>query len=164
MVLVALCIATIVPVSYPLYGTIRVPGTWYRIVFLLNTVLLVAGGYLVVRYLRTRMQLAIALFTIISLGAGAAKTEKLWVAMTANAEREGKFYLNNPDKVLLSEQDAWWFIPGIHWMYGVKNPHYLLLKDVKASAITRTESPVWRYRNGEFAPVSSTAEGAEGNR
>ena len=150
-VLAGLCIATIIPVSYPLYGTIRVPGTWYRIVFLLNTVLLISGGCLAVRYLTTRMQLALGLLTMIVLGAGAAKTDKLWVAMTARAECEGKFYLNNPDKVLLSEQEAWWFIPGVHWMYGVKTPHYVLLKDVQS---TRTESPVWRYRTGGFAPES----------
>src|SRR5665213_987540 len=160
-VLVGLCIATIVPVSYPLYGTIRVPGTWYRIVFLLNTVLLVSGGCLAVRFLTTRRQLALGLLTMIGLGAGAAKTDKLWVAMTARAESEGKFYLNNPDKVLLSEQEAWWFIPGVHWMYGVKNPHYVLLKDVQG---TRTESPVWRDRNGGFAPVSSPLGNVESSR
>lgn len=71
--------------------------------------------------------------------------------MTASAELEGKFYLNNPDKVLLSEQEAWWFIPGVNWMYRVKTPHYVLAKDLAASK-RKPGVPLWRLKDGSFVP------------
>ena len=160
LALIVLSLAAILPVSYPLYLTIRVPGTWYRIIFVLNSILLVFGGCWAARYLTRRMQVLAALLAVVFLGAGSVKTQKLWATMTESAEREGKFYLNNPDKVLLSEQAAWWFIPGVHWMYGVKNPHYVLLKDLRA---TKIESPIWRFRGGRFVPDDPPLEHAAGN-
>jgi hypothetical protein len=124
-----LSLGPIFPVSWPLYGTIRSPDPWYRILFLLNTVVIVFAGYLVVHSVPRRMQLALAILALLILIPGTEKTRRLWSGMTASAEREGKFYLDNPDKVLLSEQVEW-FIPGIHWMYQVKTPHYVLPKDL----------------------------------
>ncbi len=69
--------------------------------------------------------------------------------MTTRAELEGKFYVNNPDKILLSEQVAWWFIPGVYGMYQVKTPHYVLLKDLPD---LQPGTTIWRFRNGGFVP------------
>lgn len=107
----ALSLAVVGPVSFPLYGTIRRPDPWYRIVFALNAGLICFGAWLAVRCTRKRTQLFLALVTFGMLVLGVEKTRRLWGPMTASAEREGKFYLSNPDKVLLSEQEAWWFIP-----------------------------------------------------
>lgn len=68
--------------------------------------------------------LAILLTTLLILP-GAWKTRKYWNERTARAEAEGKFYLENPDKLLLSEEDALWFIDGVHRMYNVGEIHYL---------------------------------------
>jgi hypothetical protein len=145
----ALSLGPIFPASWPLYGTIRSPDPWYRILFLLNTVVIVFGGYLAVRSLSRRMQLALAILAIAILIPGTEKTRRLWADMTTRAEREGKFYLNNPDKILLSEQVAWWFIPGVYGMYQVKTPHYILLKDLPD---LQPGTTIWRFRNGEFVP------------
>ncbi len=152
LTLVVLSLVAILPVSYPLYGTIRVPDPWYRITFLLNSIVLFFGSYLAVSYLPRRMLVIFFLLAMGAFGAGAVKTQRLWVAMTASAEREGKFYLSNPDKVVLSEQAAWWFLPGLDWMYGVKKPHYILLKDLTKTTI---ELPIWRFRDGRFVPDNS---------
>ena len=148
---IALSLAAVLPVSYPLFGSIRTPGTWYRIVFLVHTVVIGFGGYLAVRCASRRTQLALALAAMAILIPGVEKTRRLWTEMTASAEREGKFYLANPDKVLLSEQAAWWFIPGVHDMYGVAAPHYVLLKDLKDGRANPGQ-PVWRFRDGRFVP------------
>jgi hypothetical protein len=83
---------------------------------------------------------------------GAEKTRRLWAALTVSAEREAKFYLSNPDKILLSEQEAWWFIPGVHKMYSVGPPHYILLKDLRPGEMGQQQIIVWRYRDGQFVP------------
>jgi hypothetical protein len=145
----ALSLGPIFPVSFSLYGTIRSPDPWYRILFLLNTVVIVFGGYLAVRSVSRRMQLALAILAIAIVIPGAEKTRRLWIEMTASAEREGKFYVSNPDKILLSEQAAWWFIPGVDQMYQVKTPHYVLLKDLPD---LQPGTTIWRFRNGEFVP------------
>jgi hypothetical protein len=152
--LCAVSILVIVPVSYPLYGMIRRPDPWYRIVFLLNTLVVLFGTFCAARWTSRRVQGALTVVALAALLPGVAKTRVLWVDLTASAEREGKFYLAYPDRVLLSEQEASWFIPGIEWMYrgsSGTNPHYVLMKDL---AITNLPAgvPLWRYRNGSFEP------------
>lgn len=147
----ALSLGAVMPVSYALYGSIRMPGTWYRIVFLLHTITIFAAGYFAVNCVPRRVRAALALLAVILLVPGMQKTRRLWIDLTTSAEREGKFYLNNPDKVLLSEQAASWFIPGVHALYGIEKPHYVLLKDLPDRA-TEMGSPIWRFQHGGFIP------------
>jgi hypothetical protein len=147
--LLLLSLVAIFPVSYPLYGTIRVPGTWYRIVFLPDMLAIIALGYFSVRYASERSRLVIAFAVLIVLVPGLQKTRDIWASATASAEREGMFYLDNPDKVLLSEQAAWWFIPGVHRMYHVEVPHYVLVKDLREGHV-KPSGPVWRFKDGKF--------------
>ncbi|HXP88273.1 MAG TPA: hypothetical protein VN841_26315 [Bryobacteraceae bacterium] len=149
--LLLVSIATVLPVSSSLYGTIRRPDPWYRIVFLVHTIAICGGGYLAVRSATRRVQLALAGIAFAALLPGVEKTRRLWVEMTASAEREAKFYLSNPDKVLLSDQEAYWFIPGVTSMYDVRTPHYLLVKDLPTIRV-KPEVPLWRFRDGQFVP------------
>ena len=146
-----LCLAAILPVSSALYASVRTPGTWYRIVFLLHTIALAFGGYFAVRCLSRRQLISVALLTIAILIPGVEKTRQLWAGMISSAEREGKFYLANPDKVLLSEQAASWYIPGLDALYRIPVPHYVLLN--KPEATQANQPPVvWRNRGGMFVP------------
>jgi hypothetical protein len=147
----ALSLAVIFPASSPLYGMIRRPDTWYRIVFLLNTIAVGFGTYLAARWSPPWFQKTLALVTLAVLLPGVAKTRALWSDLTASAEREGKFYLNNPDKVILSEQAAQWFLPGLDQMYQVHPSHYVLEQDL---ATTHLEPGValWRYTDGHYVP------------
>jgi hypothetical protein len=153
--LCAISILAIVPVSYPLYGLIRRPDPWYRIVFLLNTIVVLFGTYCAARWAPRKAQGMLAVVALAALLPGVAKTRALWVDLTSSAEREGKFYLAYPDRVLLSEQEASWFIPGVEWMYrgsnATRKPHYILLKDL-ANTKLPAGVPLWRYRNGSFEP------------
>lgn len=132
LVLFVISMLVIVPVSYPLFGRIRLPDPWYRIVFLPHSLAVFFGAYFAARFAPWRVQIPTAVATLAILMPGVTKTHDLWEEMTASAEREGRFYLNNPDKILLSEREAWWFIPGVHWVYGIAKPHYVLAKDLSS--------------------------------
>jgi hypothetical protein len=149
--LMALSLVAILPAAFPLYGMIRRPDPWYRLVFLLNTILVGFGVCLAVRYARPWFQAVLAVVAVATLIPGVAKTHALWADLTASAEREGKFYLSNPDKMLLSEQEASWFIPGLNWMYEVRPSHYVWMKD-RATAQIPPDVPVWRFVDGRYVP------------
>jgi hypothetical protein len=151
LLVAAVSLAAIVPVSYPLYGTIRTPATSYRFVFLLHTLIVALGACLAARIGRRWLHGAIVLVALAALLPGLAKTRDLWSGIMASAEREGKFYLANPDKTLLSEEEAWWFIPGINWMYGVRPPHYVLVKDLATTPMP-PGAALWRFADGRFSP------------
>ncbi len=150
-VLCAISLAAIFPVSFPLYGMIRRPDPWYRIVFLLNTIVVVFGTWFAARWAHRWVQVALVAVALAVVLPGAIKTRKLWVEMTSSAEREGKFYLDHPDRLVLSEQEAYWFLPGIDWMYGISKPHYVLVKDL-ATAKLDPGVPLWRASGGTFVP------------
>lgn len=148
----------IAPVSAWLYGTIRQPGPWYRLLFALHTIALVFAVWMAARVEKRWVQATLAATALLLLLPGLAKTRDLWSGMTASAEREGKFYLASPGKVLLSEQGAWWFIPGVHDMYSPGAPHYVLAKDLAATRI-QPNTPLWAWRDGHFRPIcTSSAE------
>jgi hypothetical protein len=149
--LLLVAVVTILPVSYSLYGTIRKPDPWYRIVFLVNTIALCGGGYLAVHSTRKRTQIALAAVAFVMLAPGTEKTRKLWQSMMASAQQEAEFYLRNPDKVLLSDLEGYWFIPGVHAMYNVESPHYVLRTDLESQPL-KAGSTVWRLREGRFVP------------
>ena len=156
----ALSLAAIAPVSYALYGGIRTPGTGYRIVFLLNTQAVLCAGVMAVRTTGRSVQALILAVAFAVLGVGAHKTRTLWDGITASARLEGNFYLNNTDKILLSQEEAWWFIPSVHWMYGVKEPHYVLANRKTAGRVA-PGTPVWRLRGGEFVAERLGAAGGQ---
>ena len=56
---------------------------------------------------------------------GTERTRQLWHTRMVRAEQEGKFYLENPGKLLYSEEDASWYIVGINEMYNVQQEHYI---------------------------------------
>jgi hypothetical protein len=149
--LLAFSLAAVLPVSYPLYRTTRFPGTWYRIIFIPDTLAILCAWYLAVRRTSPQVRAAMAIALLALLIPGLEKTRRVWAEMTASAEREGEFYLRNPDKVLLSDQEAWWFIPGLDQMYKIKTPHYVLAKDLRGGQV-QAPKPVWRFEAGEFVP------------
>lgn len=149
--LLVVSLATVWPVSYPLYGTIRSPGTWYRVVFLMHTISLGFAAWAVTRWWPRWLQTGLAAVALIVLVPGAVKTRALWMQMTSSAEREGRFYLAHPDRVVLSEQAADSFLPGLDWMYGIGNPHYVLTKDLARTTLA-PGVPVWRFTRGAFVP------------
>lgn len=154
--LIVVSLAAIVPVSYPLYGMIRRPDPWYRIVFLLHTIGIVFAAWCASQLPWRWARAGLAAVTLAVLLPGAVKTRNLWHEMNVSAEREAMFYLGNPDKILLSEQEAYWFIPGVTWMYKISEPHYVLARDL-ATARIRPGAPVWAWRDGRFRPICTSS-------
>jgi Dolichyl-phosphate-mannose-protein mannosyltransferase len=147
----AISLLAILPVSDMLYGMTRRPDSRYRIVFVLNTIVAVFGTYFAARWAPRRVQGVLAIAALAMLLPGVEKTRELWVDLTSKAELEGKFYVANPDKMLLSEV-AWWFIPGVEQLYGDHRPHYVLMQDL-ASAKIDPGTPLWRLDGGIFVPA-----------
>jgi hypothetical protein len=145
----AASLAVVYPVSFPLYGTIREPGAWYRLAFVPHTALVAFAAYYAVHCPRPRSRIVMALVAIAVILPGTEKTRRYWVRQTESAEREGRFYLRNPGKQLLSEQKEWWFLPGIHRLYGVATPHYVLQKDLPNLPV-ESRRELWRCKDGEF--------------
>lgn len=155
--LVVVSLAALFPVTNALYFFIRRPDSWYRILFVLHTIVVVFAAWAATRLPWRWAHVGLAAASLLIVAPGVVKTRNLWAEMTANAEREAMFYLGNPDKVLLSEQNDWWFVPGIDWMYKTK-PHYVLRKDL-ATARIEPGTPVWAWRSGRFRPIcTSSAE------
>ena len=150
--LLLLSLIVVIPVSAPLYGTIRRPDPWYRIVFVLHTIGILATGCGVRVGEQRRAQLFFLCLAAAVLIPGVHKTRSLWQDLTASAEREGTFYLANPDKILLSEQEAWWFIPGVQDMYGGA-PHFVLLRDLRRPG-AEPHTTVWSFRTGRFVELA----------
>jgi hypothetical protein len=86
-------------------------------VLLVNTIALRGGSYLAIRSTRRGTQIALPAVAFVLLVPGAERARRLWVKMTANAQQEANFYLSNPDKVLLSDLEGYWFIPGVNALY-----------------------------------------------
>ena len=68
------------------------------------------------------------------------------------AEREGKFYLAHPDRLIYSEVPAGFYLGGLELLYDVPVRHYILSTE-------RTQPPkselerhrtIWRVVNGKF--------------
>ena len=70
-----------------------------------------------------------------------------------SAKMEGTFYIQNPDKLLYSVQEAGWFVPGVHDLYRIKKRHYVIKGDTNdwhTERMLRLFPTVWRYDNGEI--------------
>jgi hypothetical protein len=137
--------------------TYRTPGTWYRAVFISSTLALVAGCYLLARYAARSVQVAAFCLLIGILIPGIRATQAYWEGRFARAEAEGKFYLTHPDKLVYSEEDAYWFLPGLERLYGVARSHYINKSDIgnaHTKAMLATFSTIWRYREGAWTEDS----------
>ena len=151
--LLAVSLFAIYPVSYVVLAFYKIPGTWYRAPFLINTIVLLFGGYLVTVYLPIKWQVIGLLALLTILLPGTHTTRQLWNERMTRAELEGKFYLENPDKLLFSEEDAYWFIPGVKSLYKVTNEHHIDKQNITgehAQAMIKQFPIIWRFTDGQF--------------
>ena len=145
-------------------STYQTPGTWYRAPFIVCTLVLLSGGYLLARVCPARCTARLSWARDpYSCAGGGENTGTLDGAVCAALELEGKFYLSNPDKLLYSEEDAYWFIPGIELLYKMKGAdrHYISIKEIKSPNSKRmlaTFSTIWRYKGGQFVEDDSLYE------
>jgi hypothetical protein len=155
VLLTAAAFVAIYPVAYAILHAYSLPRPWYRVPFVIHTLMLAWAGYLTTVYVSRRQQLACLVIILVVVLPGTHWTQQLWNERMVRAELEGRFYIENPDKLLLSEEEAFWYILGVHQMYGVAREHYINVQSTAtphARQVARQYPTIWRYANGHFAP------------
>ena len=148
----------IYPTAFAVLISYKTPGTWYRATFIINTIIIIWLISTLAKVKAFKLRLAaIATMALIILF-GTVETKRLWRVRLDRAAAEGKFYVANPDKLLYSEQEAYWFIFGVHKMYQVQEEHFIN-KYNPANAQERERlgrySTIWRYDGTNFMPDDS---------
>ena len=172
IIMLATAFIAIYIIMRPIMQTANNPGTWTRGVFMLNTVLLFFTASIAIKifnkYILSFIFIAIVMLTI----SGTHKSKIAWDELKLNAKKEGIFYLENPDKLLISTSAASWFIRGVHHLYNIEKAHYIwegYLKNpdlYNTDAVNyiwegRSDSPeekkiltqynsIWKYHQGEI--------------
>ena len=146
-------LAATYPTAAAVLLTYDTPGTWYRAVFLFDTTVLVMGVYLLARFATKPLQAIGVCFLVAILLPGVLATRAYWDRRFIQAETEGRFYLANPDKLVYSEEDASWYLPGLDRLYGVVRPHAVnksILDGASVKEALAVFPTIWRYRDGSW--------------
>jgi hypothetical protein len=148
-------LVSIYAVSSAVLVTYLAPGTWYRVPMIVNSVMVLWGMYVLHHMLPHRYQLIAVIGIAILIMPGTYQTKRLWDERMDRAELEGRFYLAYPDRLLYSEEDAWWYIMGIHELYAVPNAHYVNKQSEKSEhtrQMVERYTTIWTYQDGAFEP------------
>ncbi|MCC6544928.1 MAG: hypothetical protein IT392_10600, partial [Nitrospirae bacterium] len=152
LLLVITALVSIFPTAYAMLGSYNKHGTWYRVAFYLNSILLLSGGYLFFK-LRIRM-LCISFILIITLFLliGSTTTVRKWNSYKARYRIEGQYYLDNPNRLIYSELPAYWYLKGIHDLYSVAKLHYLTpqQQETNVREVLLRYGMIWRYNGRDF--------------
>ena len=143
----------LLPTSLPVLFTYKDPGTWYRAPFAYNTLLIFWLFYMVERVLARKQAIALAVIALAIMLPGSYKTRSYWESRMERAKAEAFFYLENPNKLMLTEEPAFWFIPGVEALYRIDSPHYIQWQfrdGDHAKAMLANWNNIWRYRDGDF--------------
>lgn len=146
-------LAVIFPVAYPVHRYWLEPGTWNRVLLLLGTGSLFAGGIFFCHLQRRYVRASIALFVGVVLGCGAGVTRNEWQRLMLQSKREGKYYISHPDRLIYSEV-APFFLDGLRIFYDIPVRHHILASERSRppkSEIERHET-IWRVVEGKFTP------------
>ncbi len=141
---------TIFPGSLYLSHEWQNRGTWYRLPFVLNLVLLI-GGCLLVRRGNHRFAALMAVILTLSLLHGAILTRNRWDELKDLYAVTGRFYVANEDKLVYSEVPAYWYLGGLKALYRLDHPFIIpsFPPPFKLSTAPQV-TEIWRYQNGEM--------------
>jgi hypothetical protein len=152
--LLAAELAVIYPISFSINQDWLQRGTWDRGLFVLSTTLLLIGGYLVARMQFTKRNVLVVILAFSVLIPGAVRATQSWHRVMIRYKREGKFYLEHPDRLLYSELPARWYFGGLIGLYDIPVRHHVLVAE--RNRISRKEierfSTIWRFADGKFVP------------
>lgn len=146
-------LASVYPTAFAVLQTYQIPGTWYRSPFIINTLFIIFFCWFLTKVTTRNARIVVLFMAIILVAPGNFRASVYWDARHLRAKAEGIFYLDNPDKLLYSEEDAYWFIPGLETLYAIKKSHYVDKINVKSdhSKAMLAEYPtIWRYQNGRY--------------
>jgi hypothetical protein len=153
VVVFAAGLAATYPTAPAVLLTYETPGTWYRAVFILQTLALIGGASLLGRYAAWPIRIAALCGLIVILAPGVDRTRKYWEGRFARSEVEGRFYLAHPEKLVYSEEDASWFLPGLERLYGIGRTHYVSKNELSGAhprKMVQQFSTIWRQRESSW--------------
>lgn len=148
---------TIFPVSANVTDQYKDMGTWYRVVFLLNTAMLFLGAILVYRLEKPKVGLVMGVLTALLCIPGAWKTSRYWDELKASYTSEAQYYLAHDDRLLYSRLPAPWYLYGIHHLYKPdQEAHYLTWrvdngtpKDYVQARVAKYKE-IWDLKDGTY--------------
>lgn len=168
---IGLALLTILPVSYHVVPIYKDAGTWLRVVFVLNTLLLFWFTWLV--SLLPLVGLIRACFVLLALPVLTQVTtlNEIWDVRKAAYTADARFYIENDDKLLYSNLPAPWFMYGIHHLYKKDQAkHYLTFRADNATpqayveeVITQFDTVWSAYPGGEITEQPELFERIKGN-
>lgn len=122
-------LVTIFPVTANVVHQYQALGTWYRVLFLWNTALIIGVAWLLHatahHHWRT-LAVVTGAVTFLVVSWGSLRAAEGWDTRKLNYTMDGAFYLQHPDRLLYSDLPAPWFLYGLHHMYQpLQPPHYI---------------------------------------
>ena len=149
--LLAAGLVAVYPTAPAVAMSYQTPGTWYRAVFVVSSLVILAGAYLAGRHASR----GLALLSLIAAAAiilpGTLRARAYWRGRLTAAEEEGRFYLAHPERLVYSEEDADWFLPGLDRMYRVPEPHAISKNRLTGDDVRERlagHATIWRRSDG----------------
>ena len=118
-------ILALYPISRSVLETFHSPSTWYRVVIVINLYLIFIFSTVFVLRVPKLLKGLFLISLIVTVSYGAVKTKKWWSDRYRSLEAEGKFFIENPDKILYSEDPAYWFLSGLVVFYNLPERPFL---------------------------------------
>jgi hypothetical protein len=145
----------IYPVGFAVSASWRSFGTWYRTPCVINTLLLVAFAYAVGTLRQERARIAIMTLLLIAVFNGSYRTAKQWDRMKAQQVAEAHFMFSNPDKTLVSQLQAVWFLRGAAALYPEREAGTFVCRwdhprGEDYIGLLRSSRPFWLYEMGQI--------------
>ncbi len=145
-----IALASVFPVTEHLTYGFRKLGTWYRVIFVVNTLLAALAAWAAARTSWRWPGWALAALAAASIGVGGWRAAGNWDASKALYRADAEFYIANPDKLLYTVLPAPWFMLGVHRLYGDGNPwHYLHWRATEGEVDNRYRQWEVVWRRGE---------------
>jgi len=147
-------LAVIYPISrnYLVYQGWTRRGPWDRGVLAFNTTFLFAGGYLIMKTFSRSGRVLAVLLAVVVLIPSAWHAQQVWHEAMIRHRKQGKFYLEHPDRLLFCDLQAPWFLDALRAMYEVPIRHHVAAKgpDPMSCREMETYPTIWRYVGGTF--------------
>ncbi|MBC7530516.1 MAG: hypothetical protein H7318_02995 [Oligoflexus sp.] len=142
---------TIYPVLYAVSISSRSFGTWFRTMFVIDTLVLVGSVYFLVTYQRKVIQFAFALAVLVGLSEGSPLLVKKWKTLKHSNEVVGRFLLQHQDVYIYDINPAHWFLPSLANLYEVDPKKHILSDSAPNSKIPCPDCKiVWKYVDGKM--------------
>jgi hypothetical protein len=156
----AVSLLVIYPVGNPVANAWSSFGTWYRTPCVINTLLLVGFAYAVANLRQAPAKLALMAMLSVAVLHGSHRTAQQWDRMKAEQLAEAQFLLENPDKTLVSQVRAVWFLRGVAMLFPERRTAAFVSRWDRPRSdayieLLQSSRPFWVYDDGKVRPGNS---------